>query len=194
MIPAASAQPTPARARAPPTPRSCCACGCPPIRRPLHESDDPNGIVHRDLRLTLLIFQSGLSCSHKGLRFIIVHQPLTAVLLPTCIGTNLASQLDEHRAPRKLDCRHFVSPVRAHRTEPYCGDELRRKVYGDRCDRETGSLFGEEHGDATKLPVGTRFTNVGALMDAGVRNGWRHPPVYAVARGECARRSVAPAM
>jgi hypothetical protein len=35
--------------------------------------------------------QSGLSCSHEGLRFVILHEPLAAVLLPTCIGTNLAS-------------------------------------------------------------------------------------------------------
>src|ERR1700727_63296 len=86
MILAASPQPTSAHARAPPTPRSCCASGSPPIRRPLHESDDPDGIVHRDLRLTLLIFESGLNCSHEGLRFVILHEPLAAVLLPSRIG------------------------------------------------------------------------------------------------------------
>jgi hypothetical protein len=59
---------------------------------------------------------------------------------------------------------------------------------GDFCDREPGSLLGQEHGDATKLPVGTRFADVGPLADAGVRNGWRHPPVHAVARGEGAEK------
>jgi hypothetical protein len=61
-------------------------------------------------------------------------------------------------------------------------------VNGDRCDQVRVSLLGQEHGDATKLAVGTRFANVGTLADAGVRNGWRRPPVYAVARGEGAER------
>ena len=155
MILAARAQPTSAHARAPPTPRSCCASGSPPIRRPLHESDDPDGIVHRDLRLTLLIFESGLNCSHEGLRFVILHEPLAAVLLPTRIGTNLASQLDQHRAPRKADCRHFVSPIRTHMTESYCFGESRGKVNGGGCcDRESGSLPREQHSDATKRLAG----------------------------------------
>jgi hypothetical protein len=59
---------------------------------------------------------------------------------------------------------------------------------GDCCDREPGSLFGQEHGDATKLPVGTRFADVGALADASVGNGWHNPPVHAVARGEGAEK------
>ena len=155
MILAASPQPTSAHARAPPTPRSCCASGSPPIRRPLHESDDPDGIVHRDLCLTLLIFESGLNCSHEGLRFVILHEPLAAVLLPTRIRTNLTSQLDQHRAPRKADCRHFVSPIRTHMIELYCFGESRGKVNGGGCcDREPGPLLGEEHSDATKRPAG----------------------------------------
>jgi hypothetical protein len=121
----------------------------------LHESDDPDGIVHRDLRLTLLIFESGLNCSHEGLRFVILHEPLAAVLLPTRIGTNLTSQLDQHRAPRKADCRHFVSPIRTHMTESYCFGESRGKVNGGGCcDREPGSLPGEQYSDATKRLAG----------------------------------------
>ena len=130
MILAASAQPTSAHARAPPTPRSCCASGSPPIRCPLHESDDPDGIVHRDLRLTLLIFESGLNCSHEGLRFVILHEPLAAVLLPTRIRTNLTSQLDQHRAPRKADYCHVVPPPRTHGFESYCPGESRCKANG----------------------------------------------------------------
>ena len=189
MILAARAQPTSAHARAPPTPRSCCASGSPPIRRPLHESDDPDGIVHRDLRLTLLIFESGLNCSHEGLRFVILHEPLAAVLLPTRIRTNLTSQLDQHRAPRKADCRHFVSPIRTHMTESYCFGESRGKVNGSGCLRSRARIIAsgaiQRCDKAARRP---RFADVRVLTDAGLRNGWRNPPVHAVTRGEGARR------
>jgi hypothetical protein len=89
------------------------------------------------------------------LRFVILHEPLAAVLLPTRIGTNLTSQLDQHRAPRKADCRHFVSPFRTHMTESYSYGESRGKVNGGGCcDREPGSLPGEQHSDATKRLAG----------------------------------------
>ena len=53
---------------------------------------------------------------------------------------------------------------------------------------ETRIMPGDEHSDATKRLAGTRFADVGVLMDAGLRNGWRNPPLHPVTRGEGAQR------
>jgi hypothetical protein len=149
----------------------------------LHESDDPDGIVYRDLCVPLLILQSGLSRAHEGLRFVILHEPLAALLLPTRIGTNLTSQLDQHRAPRKADCRHFVSPIRTLMIESYCFGESRGKVNGGGCcDRARIIAWGA-----------TRRCDKEAPRDV-VRSGCRlekrlaQSTEHAVTRGEGAQR------
>jgi len=48
------------------------------IRRTLHESDHPCDIVHPDLGMPSLKFESGLGSAEKRAHFLIGHDPLTA--------------------------------------------------------------------------------------------------------------------
>jgi hypothetical protein len=74
-----------------------------------HKPNDPRDIVDPNSGLRLLKRQSGLRSSEKTLCFGIAHEPMVALLLPSCTGTYLAPKIEKYRVPDESNRWHAVA-------------------------------------------------------------------------------------
>ena len=74
-----------------------------------HKPNNPCDIVNPDSGLRLLKRQSGLRSPEKTLCFGIAHEPMVALLLPSCTGAYLAPKIDEYRVPDEFNRWHAVA-------------------------------------------------------------------------------------